>query len=292
MGGFYWLASYPKSGNTWLRTFLQNLLADLDRPVDINQLGLGHIASSRGWMDEVLGFDTANLDHEEIEHLRPAVYQWAMHDDELAFHKIHDACTYTQDGKPLFGGEAVRGVVYIVRNPLDIVPSAANHWNCSIDQAIAWMGQPDFEMGTGSSNKSLTSQIRHRLLSWSQHVLSWVNAPELTVEVVRYEDMLAAPETSFGRVVNFLGLEDDRPRLEKALSFSSFQELSRQEQVHGFRERPQYADRFFRQGKSGEWQQVLSPQQVQRIIDDHGAVMRRFGYLDAGDKPVVPLNEH
>ena len=73
MGGIYWLASYPKSGNTWFRTFLRNLIEDGDQPADINDLSTGSIASSRGWLDEVLGFDTAELDPDEVDRLRPEV---------------------------------------------------------------------------------------------------------------------------------------------------------------------------------------------------------------------------
>ena len=55
MGGIYWLASYPKSGNTWFRAFLCNLQEDGEEPADINDLATGGIASARGWLDEVLG---------------------------------------------------------------------------------------------------------------------------------------------------------------------------------------------------------------------------------------------
>ena len=83
MGGIYWLASYPKSGNTWFRAFLRNLLEDDEAPVDINDLSTGSIASARGWLDEVLGFDTADLSPNEVEQLRPEVYRWALKDEEI-----------------------------------------------------------------------------------------------------------------------------------------------------------------------------------------------------------------
>lgn len=66
MNRLVWLASYPKSGNTWFRAFLANLLADSNVPVDINNLGIGPIASSRGALDSTLGYDSSNLTHEEI----------------------------------------------------------------------------------------------------------------------------------------------------------------------------------------------------------------------------------
>lgn len=279
-GGIYWIASYPKSGNTWFRTFLQNLEEAGDEPVDINELSSGSIASARGWLDEVLGFDTAELTHDEAEQLRPAVYRWTRHSNEVARHKIHDAYTFTSGGEPLVSGEATLGALYILRNPLDVAPSLANHWHCSIDQAIESMADPS--MAVARSRKALPSQVRQRLLSWSAHVLSWVNAPGLDIEVVRYEDMLNDPQVTFTRAARFLKMPDDPERVAKAIRFSDFRELSRQEATNGFRERPQATARFFRQGTAGGWRKELTPKQVQRVIGDHGEVMRRFGYLVDG----------
>lgn len=277
-GGIYWLASYPKSGNTWFRTFLRNLQADQATPVDINDLSTGNIASARGWLDEVLGFDTADLTIDEIEQLRPEVYRWSLRDKEIGYHKIHDAYTYTAAAQPLVSCEATLGALYILRNPLDVALSAANHWHCSVDDAIVRMGNPD--MALARSRKRLNSQVSQRLLTWSEHVLSWIDAPSLRCEVVRYEDMLHQPLATFTRAAAFLQLPADPERVEKAIRFSDFQELARQETEKGFRERPYHTEQFFRQGKSGDWREKLSPEQVARLIADHSEVMRRFGYLD------------
>ena len=280
MPGIYWLASYPKSGNTWFRAFLRNLQEDGDQPVDINDLQTGSIASARGWLDEVLGFDTAELTHEEVERLRPAVYRWsAAQDHEIGYHKIHDACLETDTGELLISREATLGALYIIRNPLDVAPSAANHWHCSIDDAIARMGDPG--MTLCKSRRALPPQVRQRLGSWSDHVLSWVDAPGLRVEVIRYEDMLHAPEATFTRAARFLGLPTEPQRISRAIRHSSFRELARQEADKGFRERPRHTERFFRQGQSGDWRERLSLEQVGRIVEAHGQVMRRFGYLAA-----------
>ncbi|WP_207459236.1 sulfotransferase domain-containing protein [Azospirillum sp. SYSU D00513] len=284
MGGIYWLASYPKSGNTWFRTFLRNLIDDSSAPADINDLKTGGIASSRGWLDEVLGFDTAELDPDEVERLRPVVYRWSLRAETVGYHKIHDAYTHTADGEPLVSRDATLGAVYILRNPLDVAPSVANHNQCSIDEAIAGMGDSGYALCR--SRQRLTDQVRQRLLSWSAHVLSWTDAPGLNRLVIRYEDMLDDPAATFTRAARFLQVPDDPARVEKAIRFSGFQELARQEQEKGFRERPSRAARFFRQGRSGGWRDTLTAGQVERIIADHGAVMRRFGYLDTSGQPV------
>jgi len=76
-----------------------------------------------------------------------------------------------------------------------------------------------------------------------------------------------------------LGLPFDGARLDRALSFSSFQELSAQESRDGFRERPPHAERFFRQGKAGSWQSQLTDSQIDKVTTTHGDVMASLGYL-------------
>ena len=98
-----WLASYPKSGNTWMRAFLSNYLADGDAPVDINSLDTGGpIASARAVFDDAVGVEASDLTQDEIERYRPRVYlQVAANSSETLYLKIHDAFTYTPDGSPL-----------------------------------------------------------------------------------------------------------------------------------------------------------------------------------------------
>lgn len=284
MSGIYWLASYPKSGNTWLRSFLFNLQQNGAAPADINDLSTGHIASARNWLDEVLGFDTAELDSGEVERLRPAVYRWTLNNSHISYHKIHDACTLTPDGEHLVNSEATRGALYIVRNPLDVAVSAASHWHLSLDETIDCMRQPD--MTLARNQKGLYDQVPQKLLSWSQHVLSWVNATHLNLQVIRYEDMLANPIATFTQAAQFLQLPTEPSRIEKAVRFSDFKILSQQEAEKGFKERPMRAERFFRQGKSGDWLHKLTSSQVHRILTDHGEVMQRFGYMDDTGNPI------
>ena len=277
--GIYWLASYPKSGNTWFRTFLYNLREDGAAPADINHIATGTIASGRGWIDEVLGFDTADLTPDEIERLRPDVYRWSRNEAEIGYHKIHDAYTVLADGEPLVSREGTLGAVYIVRNPLDVAPSVANHMGCTVDQAITSMGDPEFCFANNPAKPA--AQVRQRLLSWSAHVASWIDAPGLRCEIVRYEDMLARPLETLTRAAAFLELPTDPGRVEKAVRFSDFAELKRQEVESGFRERPRRAASFFRRGEAGGWRDTLGADQVARIVADHGPMMRRLGYLDA-----------
>ena len=91
---------------------------------------------------------------------------------------------------------------------------------------------------------------------------------------------------TFTRAATFLGCPVDPARIAKAIRFSQFEILAGQEEEKGFRERPRKEDRFFRQGKSGNWRNELGNDQVDRIVAAHGAMMRRFGYLDEAGEPV------
>jgi len=123
-------------------------------------------------------------------------------------------------------------------------------------------------------------------LSWSGHVTSWVEGLGARLHLMRYEDMALTPLETFTRAVRFAQLPDDPARVQKALRFSDIRELQKQEQTHGFKEKHHKAGTFFRKGKTGSWREVLTDRQVQRIIHDHRAVMKRFGYLGDHDEPL------
>lgn len=284
MGGIYWIASYPKSGNTWFRAFLQNLRENPEQPVGINSLTTGSIASSREWVESVAQFDLSDLSHGEIDLLRPRVYEWTGQHSETGYHKIHDAYRILPDGEPLTSRNATRGVLCIVRNPLDVAPSLANHMGMSIDDAISLMANPQAALSGGTNRQH--RQLRQIIGSWSSHVASWLDTPGLNVHQIRYEDMLSDAQRCFSEAAKFLELPHDPDRIDRALAFSHFDELSRQEAEEGFRERPWRATTFFREGRAGGWRDRLTEQQVSRIVEDHGAMMRRLGYLDEQGMPL------
>lgn len=95
---------------------------------------------------------------------------------------------------------------------------------------------------------------------------------------MRYEDMLADPKSSFAGLARHLQLHATEARLALAVNRSSFDQLRDQEERGGFAERPNQADRFFREGRVGQWRDVLSAQQVERVVAAHREQMARFGY--------------
>ena len=277
-----WLASYPKSGNTWFRAFLTALLNPGSPDVDINNMHPTTIASSRQLFDELTGVSSADLTPFEIERLRPQVYrQNALESDEMIYHKIHDAWTLLPVGEPLIPADVTRAVVYIIRNPLDVAVSFSYHLNTSVDRTIAIMNDPAYAFCDRWDR--LHNQLMQRLLTWSGHVKSWVDDSGLPVLVLRYEDMSSCPDETFSKAVSFIGLNRTPGEIRSALDYCTFERLKKQEEEKGFSEKSAKAGSFFRKGVVGDWQNILTREQADRITEAHREVMVRFGY-EAGTR--------
>lgn len=280
MGSIVWLASYPKSGNTWLRALLINYLRDADQPADINDLRdprTAH-AASRAMFDDVVGVEASALSKETVWRLRPQAYrQLAREADGSLVLKVHDAWQ-ADGGVELFPEDVTRGVVYLVRNPLDVAVSWANHLGVSADDAAARMCAED---PVRLDSEAVTDHLPQLIGNWSAHVRSWVDATSLPTLLIRYEDLHTRTAELLTEFVAFCGLDVDAARTRKAVAYSSFGELRRQERENGFRERPPAAgDAFFRRGEIGGWRSELSTEASGRLIDAHRATMARLGYLD------------
>lgn len=273
-----WLSSYPKSGNTWLRTLLTNYILDAKKPAEPNQL-IPVWAYNADAFERSLGVFRQHLTPTQINNYRPVFYDLVSNQNsEIAFAKIHDAYELNSKGVPIFPPSATKAALLIVRNPLDVAISYAHHLNMSIDQTIEHMADEQaFSMGTEYN----FGQLPQRMFSWSLHTRSWLDVKDYPVKIVRYEDLIDNTKKVFGKIIKFSGLKYAKQRTEKAVEFSRFEVMKRKEKKSGFREKQPTAKSFFRKGKSGEWRTKLTKNQISAIIDKHGEVMKELGYLDA-----------
>lgn len=274
--GIIWLASYPKSGNTWLRAFLANLLHGGAQPLQINELPKFVLGDNflMHWA-ELAGKPESELSDADIRHLRPKVHLWFAQAwaPKDVFVKTHNALLRIDD-QPLITPQATAGAIYVVRNPLDVAVSFAHHYQTSYDLAVEGLCNPEYFLPPSGG------QTTQYLSDWTRHYRSWTRAPGLTVHVMRYEDMRRDPQKTFGKLVKFLGLPRDSAGLKRAVRHASFRELSRQEQQRSFVEaRPDGSVPFFRKGQAGGWREELTQAQVDKLVDTHGDLMRELGYL-------------
>lgn len=282
MKNLVWLASYPRSGNTWFRILLSMLLTDKRNKTDLNHLEAGLIANSRIMFDELAGINSSELTSNEINNLKPAVFQLLSDEStEQIYLKTHEKYFLNDSGIPVFPAKNTYGCVYILRNPLDVAVSNANYFNRSVDLIIQLMNSGSYTLN--SSQDSLVPILEEKTGTWSEHVKSWSNSG-LNVHFIRYEDMINHPFPTLSKALGFLGLHFPESAILKAISDASIEKLRKSEETSGFNEKLQSCNNFFRNGKSGSWKTELNENHVAKIVNDHGTVMQLFGYIDDNNK--------
>jgi hypothetical protein len=277
MGNIVWLASYPKSGNTWLRAFLANLVANRVDPVPLDELSRhAEDEANPELFSALAGRPSTELDIGEIAALRPQVHAAiAQRAQGTRFVKTHNMAG-SFDGHPLHNWQVSAGAICVMRNPLDVAVSMTHHFGIGLDEAIERLA--DENVATGN-DALFVSQI---LGSWSTHVKGWADMANDSVLVLRYEDLIEKPAKAFAKVAKLVRLGQDRARVDRAMRHAGFQSLASMERKHGFVEASDKGTRFFRKGKINEWREALTREQVVRVIAAHRVQMQRFGYVPAG----------
>lgn len=277
MGNIVWLASYPKSGNTWLRAFLANLVADRPTPLALAELPRYCDDEARAELyTQAAGRPSTELDIDVLCALRPAVQAGlAAAARGTLFVKTHNYWGGFGD-HPLHNPRVTAGGICVVRNPLDVAVSMTHHFGLSVDEAIDYLANDD----TATENEA--RWVSQLLGSWSTHVASWAGIEHPGFLVVRYEDLLEKPAKTFAKVARLVGVSD-RARIERAIRHAGFDTLAKLERRDGFVEASEKTDaRFFRVGRAQQWRQALDRDQVTRLVAGHRAQMARFKYLPPG----------
>jgi hypothetical protein len=275
------IASYPKSGNTWMRLALQACLngGRIDALADLSVNGASTFG--RLMFQRLMGLDPSHLTSAEFEEVLPEYLAlMARQGRHVVLMKTHGAARMPS-GKPMLRPAVARLVVHLVRDPRDVAVSWAHHRGRTIDEAIAMMA--DDTASLGDLHDPLQHSLPQHLGGWSRHVESWLDAPEyLRVLTLRYEDRLSDPLGTLALTARRAGVPHARAIVEAAVAATDFRRVAAMERSNGFRERPREASRFFRHGRAGGWRSVLTADQIARIERDHGTVMRRLGYALTG----------
>jgi aryl sulfotransferase len=275
-GSIVWLASYLKSGNTWLRAMLTALLDPDGQTPDLNALVGGTELTERQFLDDCCGVSSADLPREQLlRYLRTMRLVASSQAVAPAFVKTHDRFGATGDGLALFPAEASRAAICIARHPFDVAVSLAAHYGSCLDEAIARMADPGYGLNLAGARGSELLPIE--VGSWSEHVTSWLDQQELPVLLLRYEDMLADPAAALAEVVALSGLQAEPSAIKAAAAACAFERLQAAEAMGGFTEKPAGMPRFFRTGKARIGEE-LSIEQRATIVETHSPAMNRLGY--------------
>ena len=231
------IASYPKSGNTWVRyflmTYIHNVLPELiahDYIPRVENRQVFEKATGKAYTGENF-FGHGDAYFAQL----PAIGN--IFKTHIPYLKIRS--------KPFFPAQA--RYICIYRNPLSVAPSFANHLGVSIDQVVEMMVSDQMTL---AADFDARPSWRFPLGSWDSHARSWLGAPVTRLDL-RYEDLVADPEQQFDRILRFVGIEPEPARFRFALDATRFDNLQAMEKKFGFREASSKASgAFFRSGRA------------------------------------------
>lgn len=277
--GIVWIASYPASGNTWVRMFLYHLMRAMagvpNVGGEINNVGQASLyeIQQKALFEEFLKTPLEKANWHQIAKVRPQVQAAiAQRTDGIALVKTHSFLGAIQGVETISLGVSA-GTLYVVRDPRDVAVSLAAHLDAPIDKAIA-------VMATSAYRTETTARAAFEIWgSWSQNVQGWTAKPHEALLVLRYEDLLADPQGQLTAVSRHLRQSPTPEQLADAIGSVAFEKLQQEEREDPFRDYDGRAKRLFRVGKAGQWREKLTDAQANRIVETHGEQMRRFGYL-------------
>ena len=269
-----WLASYPKSGNTWVRIFLNSILFS-NNDVDINK---NKIRSFPLKSD----FDTLNIDVDNVKEFAENclnAQDLININDDIKFFKTHNALW--KIGEKAFTNEDnTLGVIYIVRDPRNVITSLKNHFNKkNYDDSLAFL--KDEKKTIGSKKSINNTDLPTIVSSWSNHYRSWKKFKKNYL-LVKYEDLLINPAKEFIKISEFLEkilkLKIEKQKIIQAVENCDFKKLSEQEEKYGFIE-ASVNKKFFFLGPENNWRNLIEPKIRDNIQESFKTEMIELGYL-------------
>ena len=273
-----WLASYPKSGNTWIRLFLDSLFLTSDQ-FNINQNYIQQFPL-RKHFDGI----TENINDQSEFAKKCIIAQSKINlDNKIKIFKTHNALWNFNSGEYSFTNENnTLGVIHIVRDPRNIVTSILNYFHKNnYEEAIEFM-LTDKVLGGGDDASGLPTIVG----SWINHYKSW-NKFKKNYLFIKYEDLLENPEKEFFKITNYLttlaNYNFNNEEIIKSIENCEFKNLSDQEDVYNFdgnsETNKKLNQKFFHLGPKNRWQDILTDEvrsKVELLFENE---MKEIGYL-------------
>ena len=283
-----WLASYPKSGNTWLRFFIISLL--MGKKVDLN---LNHLKAIISYPDKThfKGLLKDVLDIDEIAKNWINSQNRINSDKTFRFFKTHNMFIKYKDF-PFTDVNNTLATIHIVRDPRNVITSLKNHYSLSnyedaknflfYDNQILTPSEKEKEKYLNKEKHPLPQIVG----SWRTHYISWKNMKK-NYFLVKYEDLVKNPLEEFTKVTNFISkvlrVKFSQEQIKNAVKLSSFRNLQSMEQKYGFTESSTnnegVKNKFFYLGPSNDWNKILESNLVEEINKKYSTEMSELGYL-------------
>ena len=277
-----WLASYPKSGNTWMRSIISALLYSHDGDFNFNLLRkIDQFPEKKHFKDIVKDFGNFN----EIKRNWILAQDKINLDGEVKLLKTHQG-NYKIENDNFTNKQNTLAIIYIVRDPRSLVESISNHYTLSLDEAFKFLTTPRI-IGNRKSWDENPGGLLNLLGKWNDHYLSWTKHKK-DLLVIKYEDLIKNPESELLKVIEFLKkylkFETNENKNKKILETTKFNNLKEMEKRGEFFENASSKSTknkvdFFHLGPKNKWKNTLDKKIVDIIERDFNKEMIEIGYL-------------
>ena len=266
-----WLASYPKSGNTYVRCFLSNYIYNLDSEFSFNLLKkIPKFETKKNFLNFI---ENVKTDEKFIYYKYCTAVQEKLindHDQKNLIFKTHHF--YGQLNNFEFTNkENTLLFIYLIRDPREVLISYARHSNMTIEDMLEFF----------TSNQIIRNYEMETIVNWSMHYKSWKSFKGVPNLFIKFEDLIKNPSNEFKKIIeflsNFIDIKFNNKKFDETLKFTKFQNLQNLENKFGFDESQE--NNFFNSGKIDSWKKILTENQIKKIENSFYEEMKELKYI-------------
>ncbi len=274
-----WIASYPKSGNTYIRSFIASYYFSKKGKFDFDLLL------------NILQFPSVKFSKKNIYSEKEASENWIYNQnqffdrDKINFIKTHNSLEIFNSNH-FTSSDQTLGAIYIVRDPRNLITSLMHHYSLDYDEAYSKLT---------NENASLLEKPRDNdhsnftfLGSWSNHYRSWKNSKDFRTLFIRYEDLEDNKHDTFKKIIQFINdLKKDESAVNekkflKSINSTNFSNLKNKEETEGFEESVYSTSgekkKFFNLGFNNRWQKILPKNILNKLNKTLQNELNELGY--------------
>ena len=268
----FWIASYPKSGNTWLRALISSYFYTEDGNYEENLIKLIDQFPTRKFLkefnyDQTIVGDTSKFWIKAQEKINQ--------DKKLKFFKTHNAFGKVNNFDFTNPSNSLGGI-YIVRDPRNIITSIKNHYDLDDDKAIKWMTNKNNYIYDVERVKRVGYGDFQFISSWDLNYKSWKVQKKIPIKFIKYEDLTEQTYSVVLDIIKFIykitnnSNKIDKNKLKIAINSTSFDKLKQMEKTDGFSEAVSSLTTnekitFFNLGPKNDWRKILNENLKDRI---------------------------